>query len=354
MTITALPMDATAGLPTYSALNERQADAAVYGAPTGVFSSRSGWRPGTPSNVATVTSSAWTLNPCSAMISPAASLYQGTYGWATDAAVTGGVTAADATNPRLDILYIQVSDSSAGDGSGALSAPVLYLAGSAAATPVAPGLPPRSFLVGTIPVPKSGGGSPTFILNQTFFVAAGAPVPVWSKAERDAFTPYASFAVTRMDATGTPIQIYDGANWQTQGRNVKTMFNNANLTNQSGTASRICGDFLGLAASYDRIMTASAMVAITPGSIASGVSTVYAATSFMTSTVSSAQAKAALSWVSPGSYILGAFVTTGEILIPAGTPPAARLWVQVVSGTINTTLSGDSTLTKFWTEERPA
>lgn len=138
MTITVLPMDATAGSPTYSAKNARQAQAPMYGAPTGAFSTRSGWRVGTTSGVVSVTSSTWTLNPCSAMISPAASLYQGSYGWATDQAITGPMTAADATNPRLDILYIQINDSSAGDGSGALSAPVLYLAGAATATPAAP------------------------------------------------------------------------------------------------------------------------------------------------------------------------------------------------------------------------
>lgn len=214
MTITVLPMDATAGAPTYSALNARQAQAAMYGGPTGVFSARSGWRPGTPAATLAVTSSTWTVNPCSAVISPAATLYQGSYGWATDTALTGSVTAADATNPRLDILYIQVSDYSAGDGSGALSAPVLYLAGSATATPVAPTLPARSFLVGTIAVPKSGGGAPTVTLNQQYFVAAGAPVPVFSQAERDAFTPYDGFVVKRMDVPGRPNQTYDGTTWQ--------------------------------------------------------------------------------------------------------------------------------------------
>jgi len=203
-------MDATAGTPAYSAKNARQAQSALYGAPTGAFSARSGWRVGTATGVVSVTSTQWTLNPAAAMISPAASLYQGSYGWASDQVITGPMTAADATNPRKDILYIQINDSSAGDGSGALSAPVMYLAGAATATPVAPTLPARSFLVGTISVPKSGGGSPTVALNQTYFVASGAPMPVNSQAERDAFTPYMGMLVTRLD-TGVLEEYFSGA-----------------------------------------------------------------------------------------------------------------------------------------------
>jgi hypothetical protein len=347
-------MDATAGAPAYSALNARQAQSAVYGAPAGVFSARSGWRVGTPNSVVSVTSLLWTLNPCAAIISPAAVLYQGSYGWATDQAVTGAVTPADGTNPRLDILYIQINDSSAGDGSGALSAPVQYLAGAATATPVAPTLPVRSFLVATIAVPKAGGGAPTVTLNQKFFVAAGAAVPVFSKAERDALTPYASLSVIRLDVPGAPVQIYDGTAWKTQAHNVKTMFNNTSMVNQGGTASRMVCDLGSAAVPYDRIMTANAVCAITPASIATGVSTVYVSTSLMQSAVSGSQGYAPISWTAPGSYILGAFATTGEILVPAGTVPLARLWVNVITGSITTTVSADARLTQFWTEEYPA
>jgi hypothetical protein len=118
------------------------------------------------------------------------------YGWSSDANVTGSVTAADATYARKDIVYIQINDLSAGDGSGALSAPVQYLAGVPSASPAAPALPARSFLVGTINVPVSGGGSPTVTLNPARFAAAGGVLPL-TLAERDALTsPYNGLPVS--------------------------------------------------------------------------------------------------------------------------------------------------------------
>lgn len=211
MTITLLAPDGVA----VTAQQERQARAAGYGSGAGrPLGGRSGFRVDTASNVLTVTSTTWTLTPCSAAIDPGASTYQGMYGWATDANLTGAVTASDVTYDRKDIVYIQVNDSSAGDGSGATSAPVLYLAGTPATTPAAPTLPPRSFLVGTITVPKTGGGSPSVVLNPARYVSAGAPLPVFSQAERDALVTYKGLTVQRADIAGVPLETWDGSIWQ--------------------------------------------------------------------------------------------------------------------------------------------
>jgi hypothetical protein len=213
MTITLLAPDGVA----VTAQQERQARAAGHGGGSGrQLGGRSGFRVGTPSNVLTATSTTWTLGPCAAMIDPGASTHQGMYGWSSDANVTGSVTAADATYARKDIVYIQVNDSSAGDGSGATSAPVLYLAGTASASPVAPTLPARSFLVGTITVPQAGGGSPTVVLNTARYAAAGAPLPVFSQAERDALSLYDGLIVQRRDLPGRPTETYDGTSWNGQ------------------------------------------------------------------------------------------------------------------------------------------
>jgi len=210
MTITLLVPDGVA----VTAQQFRQSQAALHGGGSGrQLGLRSGFRVGTPSTILSATSTTWTLNPCAIEIDPGASTYQGGYGWSSDSNVTGSVTAADATYARKDIVYIQVNDSSAGDGSGATSAPVLYLAGTASAAPVAPTLPARSFLVGTITVPQVGGGSPTVVRNPAVYVAAGAPVPVWSQAERDALTPYDGLMVLRMDLPGRPIETYNGSGW---------------------------------------------------------------------------------------------------------------------------------------------
>lgn len=210
MTITFLAPD---GVPV-TAQQFRQANAAAYGGGAGrPLGGRSGFRVDTPANILTATATTWTLGPCSAMIDPGASTHQGMYGWATDANITGSVTAADATNARKDIVYIQMNDSSAGDGSGAKTANVAYLAGSATATPVAPALPARSFLVGTIDVPKAGAGAPVVTLNPARFVAAGGVLPVSSAAERDALVKYDGLTVKRMDIAGRPNQSFDGSKW---------------------------------------------------------------------------------------------------------------------------------------------
>lgn len=213
MTITCQPMDAAEGLdlPAYSASNERQANAVMYGGGSGLaLGARSGFRPGT-GNVLTATSTTWTLQPCAIMITPKAATAQGSYRWASDQNIPGAITAANATYPRKDIVYIQVNDSSSGDGSGALTAPVQYLAGTPTADPQAPDLPPRSFLVGTITVPQVGGGSPTVVRNPAVFVSAGGIQPIADQAEQDALTPYTGMRIRRMDLGFDAV--WNGTRW---------------------------------------------------------------------------------------------------------------------------------------------
>lgn len=203
-----------------TAQGERQARAALHGGGAGrPLGGRSGFRVDTPSNILTATSTTWTLGPCSAWIDPGASTHQGMYGWSSDANITGAVTAADATYTRKDLVYIQVNDSSAGDGSGATTAPVLYLAGTPSASPVAPALPARSFEVGTITVPQAGGGSPTVVVNPARYVAAGGILPVSSLAERDALTKFDGLTVRRLDLATRPVQVWtaSASKWLTTG-----------------------------------------------------------------------------------------------------------------------------------------
>lgn len=214
MTITILPIDAdeTTDLPEYGAQNYRQAQAASHGAGSGRrLGLRSGFRSDTPSNVLTATSTTWTLGACAAKIDPGFATHQGGYDWATDANVTGSVTAADADNPRKDIVYIQVNDTLV-DGSGLRTAPVLYLAGTPGVTPTAPTVPPRSFLVGTISVPVAGGGSPTAVLNPVRYVSAGGILPTADNTERDTLSQSKALAVFT-----DRLQISDGAAWARTG-----------------------------------------------------------------------------------------------------------------------------------------
>ena len=212
MTISLLMPDGLA----LTAQQERQAKAPQHGGGSGrPLGGRSGFRVGTPSNVLTATSTTWTLGPCAIEIDPGASVDQGMYGWANSSNFTGtgaqGVQAGDSTYDRKDIVYIQINDPSAGDGTASLSYAPQYLAGAATATPTAPDLPPRSFLVGTITVPKAGSGSPTVQRNPAVYVAAGAPLPVSSVTERDALTVYDGLSVQRLDLKGRPIETWDAA-----------------------------------------------------------------------------------------------------------------------------------------------
>lgn len=208
MTITLLAPDGVA----VTAQQERQARAAGHGGGSGrQLGGRSGFRIGTPSTILSATSTTWTLGACAAMIDPGAGTAQGMYGWASDANITGSVTAADATYDRKDQIFIQVNDSTAGDGSGSVSANLVYVAGTPSATPSVPDTPPRSFLVGTITVPKAGGGSPTVIRNPALYVAAGAPLPVSSQAERDTLSLYDGLMVQRLDLAGRSLESYDAS-----------------------------------------------------------------------------------------------------------------------------------------------
>ena len=200
MTITLLAPDGVA----VTAQQERQARAAGHGGGSGrQLGGRSGFRVGTPSTVLTATGTTWTLGACAAMLDPGASTHQGMYGWSSDANVTGAVTAN-----------------------------VLYLAGTPGVSPVAPTLPARSFLVGTISVPVAGGGSPTVALNPARYVAAGGLLPVNGTADRATITtPYVGQEIQRADLTQlSPAGIrerWNGTNWDHFGHAEFTTSNTA-------------------------------------------------------------------------------------------------------------------------------
>lgn len=172
--------DAVTGAPSYVGRALRQLlspslAGATAARPLGAIS---GVRPGTLASIVAATSSTWTVTPFAGMIDLEAAAIAGGYPFAFDANVTGSVTAANATNPRVDILYVRVSDPAEGDGSASPLIEVLYLAGTAASVPVAPTVPARSFVIANLNVPVSGGGSPTVSWNAPYTVAAGGILPV--------------------------------------------------------------------------------------------------------------------------------------------------------------------------------
>lgn len=219
-----------------TAQQERQAKAPQHGGGSGrPLGGRSGFRVGTPSNILTATSTTWTLGACAIEIDPGASVDQGMYGWANSANTAGAMTAADATYARKDIVYIQINDPTSGDGTGSLSYAPQYLAGPMDGTNAPPALPVRSFLVGTISVPQAGGGSPTVTRNPAVYVAAGAPLPVSSQAERDALTAFDGLSVRRMDRPGRPLETFEGSVWAGPARHAEFITPLLNAASGAGT-----------------------------------------------------------------------------------------------------------------------
>lgn len=159
------PVDAVAGAPAYSGRALRQTQAPFVAGATAArpLGGYSGVRPGTPASTLVVSPTAWTVRPHGGVLDVQTAAEAGPYTYAIDTAVSGTVTAADSSNPRVDIVYVRVTDS-AEDGAApgvAGNVTVGYLAGNPAPVPTAPAPPARSIVLGRVNVPKAGSGNPT-------------------------------------------------------------------------------------------------------------------------------------------------------------------------------------------------
>jgi hypothetical protein len=138
-----------------------------------------------------------------------AALYKagfGVYRVSNPSSWTGTLTAANATNPRIDLVYVRVWDN-AEDSSGLVKADVVYLAGTAAPAPVAPAPGALEIYIplATINVPASGGGSPSVSSTvRAITVAPGGISPSGSQA--------GTYAGQYRD--GGTLQRYNGTVWE--------------------------------------------------------------------------------------------------------------------------------------------
>jgi hypothetical protein len=177
MTARIWPADAVSGAPVYAgrALRQLLAPFAGFAPPGRPLGAISGVRQGTPTNTVSATSSTWTVRPFAAFIDVEAAAAAGGYAVAFDANVTGAMNAADATNPRIDLISVQVNDPAESDGTSISTPPfaqIIYTAGTAAASPTVPATPARCLVLAQINVAAAGGGSPT-----TTWVAPAFGVP---------------------------------------------------------------------------------------------------------------------------------------------------------------------------------
>lgn len=227
MVNTIYPVDATAGAPSYSGRMLRQTAAVAFAGATAArpLGARSGVRPGTSTATVQATSTTWTVYPHAGLLDFEAAAESGPTPYSIDAAVTGAVRAADAF-ARVDLVWVR-QDIPIEDGAAAPAVVPGYTYGTVASTP--PATPARCMVLAWINVPASGGGSPTVTWKAPTAVAAGAPIPVYSQAERDALTVYSGMQVIRVDVSGSPTETYNGSAWD--------MTRKPNIVQRSGTGA---------------------------------------------------------------------------------------------------------------------
>jgi hypothetical protein len=142
---------------TYSALEVRLADAMMLQANGNAGGATSGIRPGDTGLAVSLVGTTITVTAgVAALFYPAFGLYRA----CSSSSTTLTLSAADPTNPRVDLVYLRVWDNAV-DGAGLSKADTVYLAGTPAVSPVAP-TPAGSIIyipLATISVPKVGGGA---------------------------------------------------------------------------------------------------------------------------------------------------------------------------------------------------
>jgi len=214
MAIVVYPVDAVTGSPTYTGRMARETMSVFLAGATAAdpLGARSGVRPGTSATTVTATSTTWSMGLHAGVLDMETAVEAGPYAYAVNTAQTGAVTAADATRPRVDIVWVRLDDPAESDGSSAPAVVAGYTAGAPLASPVAPATPARCMVLATIQVPMSGGGSPTVIWVAPYTVAAGAPIPVRSDADLGLLTWYEGLQVYRLDTH--LVETFDGIVWR--------------------------------------------------------------------------------------------------------------------------------------------
>lgn len=214
MTIVALALDATGGVPAYTAQGFRQAlSGLLFNGTSRPLGGQSGIVPGNASTV-TANSTTWSVTPGSFVVDAAFTTTQAPYLISNDTTVTGTVTAAGSV-ARVDAVDLRVDDDPV-DGSGSRRAVFVYTAGNAT-TGVVATLAARSIRVATINVPASGGGSPTVSMSQQYAVATGGILPLANAAARDALITKPYDGMPGYLRTEDLFQIYTPTGWATVG-----------------------------------------------------------------------------------------------------------------------------------------
>ncbi|MFJ6579237.1 hypothetical protein ACIQMY_25160 [Streptomyces sp. NPDC091368] len=174
------------------------------------LSARSGVVPGTGGLTVSLSGSTITVSAGIAMVYYAG---EGVFRAPMTSSSTLTLTAAHATLPRVDLVYLRVWCNSV-DASGLNQADVVYLAGTASSTPATP-VPAGTQIympLATISVPASGGGSPTVSTAvRPYTVAPGGILPLQTSAPS---SPY----VGQFYDDQTNLRRWNGSTWDTMAK----------------------------------------------------------------------------------------------------------------------------------------
>jgi hypothetical protein len=177
-----------------------------------------------------------------------------------------------------------------------------------------------------------------------------------SVAERDALTPFVGMHVCRLDRDGW-IQTYTGvttaSGWEYKGTPRRINADVTQFANVSGTASRLLYTLPGTSKPYPQSFNARVRIAVNCGSISTGVLSVNAAVSGNSATVANAQGRAPISWLAPGAYLQTNTAETGWLNVAADTDPLIRAWIEVITGSVTSTVSTLPSYTQFYADLRP-
>ena len=171
--------------------------------------SRSGVRPGTSITTVTASATTWTAGPFAGCADVMLAAESGAYTFSFDAPATGAVTAANASFPRRDAIFVQVVDPE--DGTTTPSAVRGYLAGTvnSGGTLVIAAVPAGAFVIAEINVPIAGGGAPTVTWLNKIAVGAGGILPI-----RTLDFPASPSIGQYVDDAGLGLQRWTGSVWQ--------------------------------------------------------------------------------------------------------------------------------------------
>jgi hypothetical protein len=146
----------------------------------GGFAARSGLFPNgsvvSGASAASLSGTTWTVHNVTGVIHTGITSLTGPYLFAHPEE-SGSVVPADATNPRIDALDLQIQDHDQ-DGSGFRRARVVYATGVPGVSPADPPVTANSLRVATILVPANGSPSPTLTVVAPYTVAVGGTIPV--------------------------------------------------------------------------------------------------------------------------------------------------------------------------------